>query len=228
MIPIIAGPLANDMRSLRAFMTNVIGARPAKYDPFALDVPWKSTVETKPKLRLGVLPEDTRFPLHPTVKQALADASQLLQTQGHELVYLQEEECHIAEVFEVAWNSFGLDSTAAQIVTGAGEPFIPSILRLGKEMTRLGSKWVPDLSSMSDLEKWSTLMGKKMELTARWHKIWSKYGLDAVISPGAQNTAVEHDTYNFPPYTVLLNLLDVSVMHGWFDTYHFHWLLAQY
>jgi amidase len=42
-----------------------------------------------------------------------------------------------------------------------------------------------------------------------WRRVWVEHGLDVVLSPGAQNTAVTHDTYGWPPYTLVWNLLDV-------------------
>ena len=42
-----------------------------------------------------------------------------------------------------------------------------------------------------------------------WHQVWVQEKLDVLLAPGAQNTAVPHDTYAWPPYTVMWNLLDV-------------------
>jgi amidase len=53
---------------------------------------------------------------------------------------------------------------------------------------------------------------KRQELSEDWRRLWSELNLDAVIGPPAQNTAVPHDTYGWPPYTCHLNLLDVSVI----------------
>ena len=45
-----------------------------------------------------------------------------------------------------------------------------------------------------------------------WRKLWVERKLDAVLSPGNQGTAVKHDEYGLPPYTVVWNCLDVSFM----------------
>jgi hypothetical protein len=44
-----------------------------------------------------------------------------------------------------------------------------------------------------------------------WRRLWNKYGIDAVLAPAAQHTAVAHDRFLIPAYTTLLNCLDVSI-----------------
>ncbi|KAI8269929.1 hypothetical protein K4K58_012832 [Colletotrichum sp. SAR11_239] len=41
-----------------------------------------------------------------------------------------------------------------------------------------------------------------------WHRTWFNHKLDAIVAPGADKTAVPHDTYGLMPYTVVFNLLD--------------------
>lgn len=51
---------------------------------------------------------------------------------------------------------------------------------------------------------------------AAWHKLWTDNKLDVILCPGAENTAVPHDTYGIPTYTMVWNLLEVrtiSVSH---------------
>jgi amidase len=42
-----------------------------------------------------------------------------------------------------------------------------------------------------------------------WNEVWVQNALDVILCPGAQNTAVPHDTYGIPPYTCVWNLLEV-------------------
>lgn len=44
---------------------------------------------------------------------------------------------------------------------------------------------------------------------AEWQKIWTEHELDVILTPGAENTAVLHDTYGIPVYTMVWNLLEV-------------------
>ncbi|KAI8178418.1 Acetamidase [Colletotrichum sp. SAR 10_75] len=41
-----------------------------------------------------------------------------------------------------------------------------------------------------------------------WHRTWFDHKLDAIVAPGADKTAVPHDTYGLMPYTVVFNILD--------------------
>lgn len=50
----------------------------------------------------------------------------------------------------------------------------------------------------------------KMAYKAQWNKVWVDNELDVILCPGAQNTAVPHDTYGLPIYTCVWNLFEVS------------------
>ena len=50
----------------------------------------------------------------------------------------------------------------------------------------------------------------KVAYKASWNKIWVDEALDVILCPGAQNTAVPHDTYGLPIYTCVWNLLEVG------------------
>ena len=110
----------------------------------------------------------------------------------------------------MAFALFALDVTADGIVKYAGEPPIPSRIRLEQEIGKISQEFVSDLYNHSDLRKLSGLNLKRQELISDWGKIWKKYEIDAVIGPGARTTAIEHDEVTLPTYTVLMNLLDVS------------------
>lgn len=208
-----AGPLANDFDALAIFMKAILSARPAMVDSTCLDVPWRTVEEVSGKLRFGALAEDPVFPLHPPVKAALAEAATLLQKEGHEIVPLTAQEGLVSMVYDVAIQIFGLDKTSAGIVLRGGEPFVPSI-EVGRKSMRevkFDRESVPDTRQIpNELDRLAILNVKRAELQERWRKVWVEHRLDAVIAPGAQNTAVEHDEYGPAPYTALLNLLDVS------------------
>ncbi|KAK2608839.1 hypothetical protein QQS21_002552 [Conoideocrella luteorostrata] len=207
-IPACAGPLANDIESLGIFMKAVVSARPRQYDSTAIDVPWRKTSFSKAKLRFGVVAEDPRFPLHPPVKAALDSAARLIEAQGHEIIHLSPNECRIDHAAQVAWSLFSLDDTSSRLVAHAGEPPIPSRLLLQQVVRKIGMEFVADANSLSELQRLAALTVKKAEVVDSWNKLWNVHQLDAVISPSAQNSAVKHDEFNFPPYTMFLNLLD--------------------
>ncbi|KAH0595776.1 hypothetical protein MHUMG1_06324 [Metarhizium humberi] len=160
------------------------------------------------KLRFGLLPEDPTYPLHPPVRRTVAEASRLLQASGHEVVELPSDECRISEALQVAFALFSLDETADGIVKAAGEPPIPSRIRIGQEMGKAPQEFVSDLRNLSELKQLSGLNLKRQELISDWCRLWQKYEIDAVIGPGGRTTAIEHDEFTLPPYTVLMNVLD--------------------
>ncbi|KAL2679142.1 hypothetical protein Neosp_009903 [[Neocosmospora] mangrovei] len=206
-----AGPLANDMQSLDIFTKAIIDSRPADLDSTAIDVPWRSIPAfSGKKLRLGVLPEDPSYPVHPPIRNAISQAVAKLRAEGHILVDLEVKECLIDGINDVAWGTFALDKTASRIVTDAGEPCIPSRQRIVDELKRLKSDYLPDLTGLDDLEKLATLNIKKAAAVEGWRRIWQTHHLDAVIGPSAQNTAVQHDLYGVPPYTCFLNVLNLA------------------
>ncbi|KAH7121642.1 amidase signature domain-containing protein [Dactylonectria macrodidyma] len=208
-IPACAGPLANDFAALEIFVKNVIDARPSKFDHTVIDVPWRvSSLEPKQKLRLGVLPESETYPLHPPIRAALLKAVRKLESQGHELVRLDSSVCHVDNATEVAWGLFGLDNGADKVVSSSGEPVIPSRTRIATQIKRVNFDFVPTREGEDQLSRIAALNVKKAEILDAWRMIWNDNQLDAVIGPGAQNTAVEHDLYGVPPYTTLLNVLD--------------------
>jgi amidase len=73
----------------------------------------------------------------------------------------------------------------------------------------MGMEYVTDIHGLDSLRTFAALNVKREDIAESWNKLWAMHGLDAVMGPGAQNSAVEHDAYNMPPYTVFLNLLDV-------------------
>ncbi|OAL30462.1 hypothetical protein AYO22_01660 [Fonsecaea multimorphosa] len=214
--PIVAcaGPLANDFEALEVLTKGIIDAVPAVFDSTAIDVPWRSLEQDgKDKLRIGVLAEDPLYPLHPPVKRALAEAARRLADRGHQVIQLSPEQGHVADATEVAFELFCLETeTPRGHILASGEPPVPSVAA-GHRPANFGSyTYVGDIAKLDRLQKYAALTVKRQELSEDWRKIWSEMKLDAVISPPAQNTAVPHDTYGWPPYTCLLNLLDVSLL----------------
>lgn len=211
MIAACAGPLANSMDALEVFMKTVINARPAQHDPFVLDVPWREVPRTlKAKLRFGVIAEDPVFPLHPPVKKAVSDAVERFQAQGHEIVWLKAEDALVAKSAKVAWSLMDLDDKAEKQVAAGGETMTPARVRMREEMAKFDWSDLADVNSEPGLTSLSGLRIKRAEIINSWSKLWQQHQFDAVVGPSAQNTAVEHDEFGIPPYTQLLNFLDVS------------------
>ncbi|KIV96390.1 hypothetical protein PV10_00268 [Exophiala mesophila] len=210
--PIVAsaGPLANDFEALEIFAKAVIDSTPALLDSTALDVPWRTLKPiTNSRLRFGVLPADPLYPLHPPVKRALEEAVKLIQAQGHEIVHLDVGETRVADACELSFELFTLTPGAAMgHLKASGEPPVPSVLAQTATANHGKYKFIPDFKHLDKLHEYAALSVKRQEYTEDWRKLWNHHKLDAIIAPAAQNTAVPHDTFGWPPYTVLFNVLD--------------------
>ena len=206
-----AGPLANDVDALGTFTKAVMDGRPAMHDSTALDVPWRDvSTEPKTKLKLGILAEDPLYPLHPPVKRALVEAARVLEAEGHEMIQLTPKEGRVAEATEVALAYFMLRPDGPDLL--AGEPAVNSVVKTRKLMSELAPDFLKEIDHLTGLNKLAALNVHRQAVMDSWRQdIWVKHQLDAVLCPPAQHTAVPHDAYGLPPYTVFLNTLDVSL-----------------
>ncbi len=206
-----AGPLANDIEALKIFSKAVIDSRPALLDSTALDVPWRELQPAKTsKLKLGLIAEDPLYPLHPPIKRSLNEAARLLEAQGHEIIRLDPAECLVAEATEVALAFFATKVAGPDLIQEGGEPAVNSVVLTRRHNSGLAPNFLKDIDNLHGLDKLAALNVKRSAVIDKWRKLWNKYGFDAVLSPAAQHTALPHDQYGIPPYTVYLNTLDVS------------------
>ncbi|CAE7007194.1 hypothetical protein PTNB85_01385 [Pyrenophora teres f. teres] len=203
-----AGPLANDMAALDVLCRSVMSARPALYDSSALDVPWREIPKAAPKLRLGLVAEDPVFPLHPPVKRALAAAVKALEAQGHEIIPISAAQAHVADGLALAFGFFMFDDTGMKFVTDGGEPTVRSVAQSMEAYHSFKSNFLDDIADTQGFHRIAALNCKRELIQENWRKMWKDHKLDGVIGPAAQNTAIPHDTYGLPPYTLLLNVLD--------------------
>ncbi|KAK6850342.1 acetamidase [Apiospora arundinis] len=180
-----AGPMANDMSTLQVFMKAVIDAKPFVYDAASTHIPWRSINEPPhAKLRLGLLPEDPLFPLHPPVRDTITSVVSILESNGHVVIPLDVAECHIAEASQISGRLLDLDQTPASIIKSG------------------------EVDAMDRLEQFGALQNQRSAMAESWRKLWVKHDLDAIIAPSAQTTAMEHGQHGWPAYTMFLNMLD--------------------
>ncbi|CAK7211771.1 hypothetical protein SCUCBS95973_001232 [Sporothrix curviconia] len=134
-----AGPLATTMSDLRLFFKSVLDAKPWTYDAQAVAVPFQQLPPTasataiapaKKTLRIGLIPEDPKIPLHPPVRRALDNAAAALEKAGHEIVPIAYGTYTSAlNACMLALDFFGLDSTnvSLQHIIDSGEPMIATV-----------------------------------------------------------------------------------------------------
>ena len=197
----VAGPLAHSARDLRLFLETVIKSKPWDLDYSALAMPWHPVPETK-TLTVGVLFECPTWPVAPTIMRAMKTAAEKLKHAGHTIVML-EKFPSFTEATHLSWSFFDIDNagTGFKFIEESGEPWVPSVKDLytpppeGRKDKSLG-----DVFEMN---------AKRFKFRSDWLKIFVENKLDVILAPGAHKTAVPHDTFRFPPYTVMWNLLAV-------------------
>lgn len=209
-----AGPLAHSVADLKLFMSSVVSDGHAwEYDSTAAGVPWNAR-DVNRSLVIGVLSEDEHFPLHPPVKRALDRAAKALTRAGHRIVHIHnrsEGDLSVAYASRLAFQYFTYGPHQDH-VGASGEPLVASVARGASPMF---SGPTPVAQELDPFQKIQKLHVARQRVCDAWRREWIEQKLDVVLAPGAQNTAVAHDTYGWPPYTVLWNLLDVGARPDW-------------
>ncbi|KXG53696.1 Amidase [Penicillium griseofulvum] len=205
-----AGPLAHSIADLKLLMSSVVADGQAwKYDSAAVGVPWQTIppgLNASGSLTIGVLAEDEHFPLHPPVKRALDRAVEALTRAGHRIVRLagDDEARNLAYASRLAFQYFTY-SPRRDLIAPSGEPVVTSV---AKASAPLFSGPLPVQQGLDTFETIKTLYDARQRVHDAWRQTWVDQKLDVILAPGAQNTAVAHDTYGWPPYTVIWNVLD--------------------
>jgi len=174
-----------------------------------LPLPWTlNPARSKSRnLRLGYIIEDKNFPLHPAMQRIMKTVISILEAAGHTLIALEPllPENILTQTINTAMRFFTMDPKATPFtyIARSGEPIIPSI---PTTMSADIATFKPTLDDVFDLN----VQMQDIRKTVR--QVWVKEKLDAFIMPVFQGSAPTHDTFGGPPYTVLANLLDVSVV----------------
>ncbi|KAI8315689.1 Acetamidase [Colletotrichum sp. SAR11_59] len=197
------------MEDLQLFMNAVINQRAAAYDATALDLPWREPAVGQ-RLRLGVLEEDPAWPLHPPVRRAFEDAINALSVAGHEVVRLPYDyERSVDLGLRLSYQFFELAHPPEEDLAAVlGEPLVKAAAARMHPFTAKPRPVPKDLA-----ESWhhlDDLDAARAKFAEMWHRMWFDHKLDAIVAPGADKTAVPHDTYGLMPYTVVFNLLDAQ------------------
>lgn len=198
-----AGPLATSFRDVRLFMETVLGQKPWSYDHSALHAPWRS-LTAPTTLTIGLLPIDPAFPIHPPMRRALDSAITKLKAAGHTIVPLGYIPS-IAVANQQIADYYSLDPamTPFKNIEASGEPKIRSVAE---------SPFVSKRNGKLDMDDLYTLNATRTQCMAAWHKIWMATGIDVILGPVCETTAMPHDTFGNTPYTTLYNYLDVSYL----------------
>ncbi|KAF2826256.1 amidase [Ophiobolus disseminans] len=199
-VPVI-GPCGRSIRDFELFLKTVIDANPWTLDESTLNVPWRSIAPYTRPLRFGLVRGCKQRPLHPPIARALHTTATSLKAAGHSITRLDDKVPELYASALLACKFFSIDTSATPLahISSSHEPPIPSLA--GSNFPEL-SAWTPTLD-----ELWS--MNLERAATCRaWRSVIVAEDLDAVIMPGYQAVAPEHDSYGLPVYTVVQNLLN--------------------
>ncbi|EGU77586.1 hypothetical protein FOPG_15002 [Fusarium oxysporum f. sp. conglutinans race 2 54008] len=203
----VGGPMANSIEDLELFMKITLAQRPWNYDPTVVDIPWRDLGEADNKLTIGVMAEDPEYPLHPPVRRALAKAASALENAGHKLVYLSQDPKRNAGLgARIGFQLFSimgpdLDTVSREI----GEPLVNSVAIAVHPFANGNFPVPPDLEIPAKI---SRLNEARFEYLKAWQETYRDNKLDIILAPGAATTAIPHDTYGVPIYTLMWNVLD--------------------
>ena len=201
-VPVI-GPVGWSVRDAELAMRTICTGNEWTLDEGVLNVPWRRVESITRPLRFGMIRGHPKRPLHPPIFRALSSAATKLKENGHHVVLLDDEIPDLWECALLAFKYFLLDpkKTPFAIIEAGGEPPVPSL----------------KTASFGELEGWEASLNELWDMNVershvvkKYHDLYVKHGLDAVLMPGYQATAVPHDTYGVAVYTMIQNLLNVS------------------
>ncbi|KAJ4004799.1 hypothetical protein NW752_009535 [Fusarium irregulare] len=202
----VAGPMGSSVEDLQMFMKVTMAQRPWKYDSSVADIPWRDLSGDK-RLVIGVMAEDPDYPLHPPVKRTLSKAATTLEKAGHKIIHLpaspQRNAGHGARIGFQYFMMTGPDPDT--ISREVGEPLVASVARMVHPFSK-GE--FPVDQGLDVPDRLFALNEVKAEYGKAWMEAWRDNELDVVLAPGAAHTAVPHDTYGNPVYTLMWNVLD--------------------
>jgi amidase len=133
----------------------------------------------------------------------MRNAASVLAAAGHKIIPLSHNPVTSAlRGGQLALDTYVIDpsATSTRYIMDSGEPIVPSVSQILN-----GSP--PKKFDILELAALNVEIHKYKEA---WLEIFREERLDVVIAPAAQNTAVPHDTFYWPHFTAMWNLLDVS------------------
>ncbi|KAK7940718.1 uncharacterized protein PG986_013105 [Apiospora aurea] len=111
---------------------------------------------------------------------------------------------HPPTALDLCLDSFSLDNTVEwkRHIDVSGEPLVASLVENTPLVTRKvekGGYTVDEIFAFG---------AACLQYKAGWNMVFTQHRLDVLICPGAEKTAVPHDTWGTPPYTVPWSLTE--------------------
>ncbi|KAH0359955.1 amidase, partial [Aureobasidium melanogenum] len=195
-IEVVAGPMATSSRACSFFMKTIMNAQAWRYDSSCLHLRWQGQ-QLSHKPRIGLVLDDGVYTPFPPVRRAIREAAQKLRDAGVDVVELRLP--HVADAVGITYGMFALD----------GCQFVQDLIKEGKEpqvesVKRVNLAAIPK----SSMQGYMDLTAGRRKLQAVYHKFWLDNQLDAIMLPGAPQTATRFDEWGPINYTMLWNFLD--------------------
>ncbi|KAH0351003.1 amidase, partial [Aureobasidium melanogenum] len=195
-IEVVAGPMATSSRACSFFMKTIMSAQAWRYDSSCLHLRWQGQQPSR-KPRIGLVLDDGVYTPFPPVRRAIREAAQKLRDAGVDIVELRLP--HVADAVGITYGMFALD----------GCQFVQDLMKEGKEpqvesVKRVNLAAIPK----SSMQGYMDLTAGRRKLQAVYHNFWLDNQLDAIMLPGAPQTATRFDEWGPINYTMLWNFLD--------------------
>ncbi|KAG9928635.1 amidase, partial [Aureobasidium melanogenum] len=195
-IEVVAGPMATSSRACSFFMKTIMSAQAWRYDSSCLHLRWQGQ-QSSCKPRIGLVLDDGVYTPFPPVRRAIREAAQKLRDAGVDVIELRLP--HVADAVGITYGMFALD----------GCQFVQDLIKEGKEpqvesVKRVNLAAIPK----SSMQGYMDLTAGRRKLQAVYHKFWLDNQLDAIMLPGAPQTATRFDEWGPINYTMLWNFLD--------------------
>ncbi|KAG5998075.1 hypothetical protein E4U43_002503 [Claviceps pusilla] len=196
----VAGPLAHSIADLRLFMMTILHAQPNRYDITAHAGPWQQQQPSESRrLTIGLVSEDENFPLHPPVRRAMNSAVEALAAAGHSVVQLANSADRSISYGNRLAFQYLVSAPHVDYLAASGEPPVASVSHSYHPMF---TGPFPVSQALDPFEKLNALHMAVQRYQEAWQQVWVDNEIDVFLAPAAQSTAVAHDTFGWPPYTI--------------------------
>ncbi|CAD0112983.1 unnamed protein product, partial [Aureobasidium uvarum] len=191
-IEVVAGPMATSSRACSFFMKTIMSAQAWRYDSSCLHLRWQGH-QCSRKPRIGLVLDDGVYTPFPPVRRTIREAAQKLRDAGVDVVEIRLP--HVADAV-VRLSNVSLQFVQNLIKEG-NEPQVESVKRVNLAA-------IPK----SSMQGYMDLTAGRRKLQAAYHEFWFENELDAIMLPGAPQTATRFDEWGPINYTMLWNFLD--------------------
>src|SRR5579871_2858275 len=125
----VIGPEGHSPRDMELWMKTVVESDSWLYDEGCINVPWRTVEAPNRKLKLGLITENLKLPLHPTTFRVIKSAEKALKDAGHTIIPMDDMIPDLYDLGILAWKYFCLDprNTPSTILKAGEEEPVASL-----------------------------------------------------------------------------------------------------